>query len=356
MDAPDRPVWLRFYIEPPYMEPRGPACFSPKDWPPSNGCPPGSRVLDAAVLPGLCNSHLHLLDAAFPEHGETLSLHELVAQPGGLKYRLLLSARERRLLPAARAALRAMKRHGAAVAAVYAELGERGASLVAAAAADEGVKVRILPQPSSPGEAVTLALSWHGLGLDTPLQLEYIPGILGGNVLVHVHVSEDPALRGAGDVYMLRGERLAAIHLTHLTEGEVVELAREGVAPVFCPRSNLFFQGVTPPLRALVPLYEEQLPAGLGTDNAAWIPPGVDVEMAYAYMAARVEVEPGLRGLLARAILYAATTGCEEVVGLENRYILLLRLPELGFTADPVTTIVKRSWEGELTLLPRPGR
>ena len=354
-----RPIWARYLIAPPLMEARGPVCFSPRDWPPSNGCPPGAPVVDAVVMPALCNSHLHLLDSGLPEHGEDLELEQLVAQPTGLKYRLLRRLPRRRLVEASSRALSLMKSRGAPVAAVYAEMGLDGAYMVAEAASEAGVRARILPQPadpSSPSEAVLLAAEWGGLGLDTPLSMEHLPP-LTGDIVVEVHVSEDQALNRLGDQLLAaRHAPLVGVHMLNLSEGEVLELARAGVYPVFCPRSNMFFTGSTPPVRSLVLLHEEMLPAGIGTDNAAWIPPRMDEEIQYAYTAARAHTEPGLRAALARAILYAATiAGCGSMLGIRDEYTLVARVPSISYSGDPVVTVVKRLSSARIEFILRRG-
>ena len=351
MDKPPRFFWARILIEPPWMEPRGPVCVDTLRGEASNGCPPGAPVLgDAAAMPGLCNSHLHLLDAAVADAGEDLGLHELVAQPHGLKYRLLRAAPRERLLQASIEALSLSKRRGVLLHGIYAELGEQGASIAGEAAASAGVEARILPQPleKTPGELEELLYSYGALGLDTPLDHPE-PRLLRGKGLIHVHVSEDPALAGLGDAEAaLEMGAAAAIHVTGLSVGRIIELAREGVAPVYCPRSNLYHGALLPPLEALPLLHEEQLPAGIGSDNAAWPGPDLALELEAAYTLYRARLSPGLREALARALLYAATVGCQDILGIENQWLVVVRVPLLGYSQSPPLAVVKRLAGGTL--------
>lgn len=324
----------------------------------SNGCPPGAPRLEGTVLmPALCNAHIHVLDAAIAEAGEELGLHELVAQPHGLKYRLLSSTPGEALRGAASTVFREMRRVGVGYAAAYAEMGRAGAAAVEAAAREAGVRVLILAQPWEKRlpEALLLADEWRGVGLDTPLDLEtWELRILTEVATVHAHVSEDPSLARILDLEAaLEAGVHGLVHLTHTPPGLVVEAAREGRGVVFCPRSNLYHEAARPPLEVLPILYSEGLAAGLGTDNAAWLPFDPLGEALEAYLWARGRLEGWGRLLLGEASLYAVTLGCQRIVALgqtESLYIVK-RAPLVTYSSHPPLAVIKRGQGTDATLL-----
>ncbi len=331
------------------MEPRGPICLEAGSTilEASNGCPPGAPVLDAAVLPGLCNAHLHVLDAVLAEHGEDLVLEKLVSQPRGLKYRLLQAAAPERLVSAAASVLEELRRGGTVYAISYAEMGWLGAAAVEEASRIAGLPVGVAAQPMEKRPAEYLALAErYGLGLDTPFDLE--PRLLREAASrargpgLHVHVSEDPALAAMGDYLLVEGSGAAgAAHLTHLGPGEARLLAEEGTVPIYCPVSNYYHMAALPDPRGLLQLYLEGLPAGLGSDNAAWLPVDTRLLVSTSYLLLRPFLGPGPSPLLARALLYAATVGCTARFA-PSEGLLVLRVPLLGYTGDPAVTVAKR--------------
>ena len=343
-------------IEPPGMEPRwGPFCI---EYSPLEGvlgysasCPPGTESLGASsvLMPSLCNAHMHLPDAAIADAGEELGLHELVAQPTGLKYRLLSSTSPRRVASAAREVLAALKSEGVLVAAAYAEHGFWHA-VGEAAKQLGGIELKVVAQPLRKRlpDALSVLAEGYWVGLDTPLDMEprelriLAEEARRHGYQVHVHVAEDPALAGLGDLrYAIEAGLHAAIHLTHASPGEVLEAARSGVKPVFCPIANMYFTGAAPSPYSLITLYDEEEPMGLGTDNAAWPPLGMRSLLAAAYSLYRTAVEPGSRRVLARSLLYAATSGCSKLLEAEPRWIIY-RIPLLAYSSDPVLAAVKR--------------
>ncbi len=62
----------------------------------------GVKLENVIAMPPLFNAHVHVGDYAFPEIGIELSLPELVAEPHGLKHRMLRSTPKDRLVEAIR--------------------------------------------------------------------------------------------------------------------------------------------------------------------------------------------------------------------------------------------------------------
>ncbi len=350
---PGRVAWARYVVEPPLMEPRGPVCV---ELGPGgavlgygNGCPPGAPVLgDAVAMPSLCDAHLHAPDAAIADAGEELGLHELVAQPTGLKYRLLAGKGTGDLEGALSSLARLLRLQGVHAAAVYLENGWVSAPLAVEAFKAAGVAVRPLPQPweKKAPEMLALLRRWRGLGLDTVFDVEEwelrllasLAGETGGQL--HVHVAEDPALAAIGDLQVAVDAGVSAVvHLTHASPGEALEAAERGLGLVYCPVSNYYHLGALPDPRGLVAAAEAGLPVGLGSDNAAWPPPSPAYTMSASYTLLRPRSRD--RHALARSLLYASTVGCHRVLGLEAP-LALYRVPLVGYSLDPVAGVVKR--------------
>jgi len=323
------------------------------------GCSPSRRVLPGLViLPALCNAHLHILDVSIAEVGEALPLNDLVALPTGLKYKLLSRLSSAELARRVAAAAARMKRKGVLYAGVYAELGRRGLQLVSDSMTRAGVAARILGQPLIKDftEYLQLLDEAKGVGLDTvfdlnPEELDELVTYarqIGGQV--HVHVSETLELYQSRDYeIVLEAAPTAAIHLTYLGKDELIELAELGISLVYCPRSNMYHLGRLPPLSLLPELLERTL-VGIGTDNAAWIPPYVDEEIMFAYMAVHRDNRDKAEAL-ARALLKAVTVSCTELLRLDGAVVsegtpvdrlLAAEIPEIGWSSSPIVSIVKR--------------
>ena len=322
----------------------------------SPGCPPGTKKLPVAVLPGLCNAHLHLLDYAIAETGENKRLEDLVELPRGLKYRLLsrlsLDTLEERLSIAATN----IRNHGTLFLGVYAELGQIGASLVARVLDRYRLSFRVLVQPNKKvyAEYKELLERYGGVGLDTvfdlssPELVDLVQLARRVHGYVHVHVSETRELYEKGDYKVaLEAKPHAAVHLTMLGADELMQVAREGIDIIFCPRSNMYHTGRLPRLDLLPELVAETNVA-LGTDNAAWIPPFVAEEASYAYLSVHPVSRSKAREL-AEALLLSITSSCVRLLGLWSKEYdslslgaSLVLIPELSWSNDPVTTIIKR--------------
>ena len=360
-------LWIGGLVEEQYMDVRvGRFCLElgeNKVLGVGGGCPPGTPVHgDAVLMPGLCNAHIHLPDAAIADAGEELSLHELVAQPRGLKYRLLAATGPEKVFSAAAELLSSYRREGVLLLGAYVEPGFL--AVTARAAAATSVVLRLFAQPGEKRYSALLQLinSNMWIGLDTPLDLEpwelrrVAQDAYARGLRVAAHVSEDEALAKIGDLRVAVESGVhTAIHLTHASPGEALLAAREGVAPIYCPLANLYFAGAAPPADALLALYDEAAPLALGSDNAAWPPQGMGLLLASAYSVYRVGLGGRSREALARALLYAATVGCGRVLAAEPGW-QVRRVPLLGHSLSPTIGLVKRLYFSRLLLVAEPPR
>ncbi len=320
------------------------------------------RVIDLrgfVALPPLCNGHLHVMDSAIPEYGEGSELSELVSHPHGLKYRLLASTP----LPIIRdSVLRTFKRvlsEGVLFTGVYAELGLKGAKLVTDLYASLGIEGRVLAQPitKSVYEYLDVARMIGGIGFDTVFDIDShgrrLIAILSrtSGWIVHVHVSETRELYEARDYeYIDELAPTAFIHGIYMDVDELASLLDQGYSWIICPRSNTLLAKTSPPLAKAYWLWRKGYRSiGLGTDNAAWIPPSIGVELEYSYIL--YAWRSGDPEDYARMLIHTTTLGCYRALGLPPSVlesgvklgaIVLAGIEDIEYSGAPLSTIVKR--------------
>jgi len=270
----------------------------------------------AALLPQPANAHVHSADGNFPEFGVDLGLHDLVAPPEGLKYRLLSSLSSTRTAAAIRRTYRAAYALGVGLLVDFREGGGTGclAAQLAKASLQGDIEVIVLGTPGP-----TYPMWCQGLGLSSPL--DYPPGLLSAltsqTPLSFTHVAEDPRNRDEGDLEVaLRSGFRAFVHGTYLSTDDLSAVRDHGVPLILCPRSNMWHGLRPPPVADAVRL---GLTLGLGSDNAAWNLPDPWAETEVALLVARSQ---GARGEdLAKEILRALMVGGYLAAGAQPRII-----------------------------------
>lgn len=301
------------------------------------------------ALPSLTNSHIHLLDYAFPEYGMNLGITELVAYPSGLKYRMLSSTSSDKLLESSKRLVKRLVRYGVGRAIAYLESASLAPQLKREAGA-MGLDLLLLVHPSNDiGKDLMLA---DGLGLDTPLRLsvDELKAIrlessrLGR--IVATHIAETREDREKGDFELAMGylNPDLLIHGVHLGEEDILKLVEKGVPLVLCPRSNMHLGVGLPRVSDLIKSGVRIL---VGTDNAGIIEPDIWRELETLYNIGRL-VD---KNLDPKQILKAATVNVSgltptppviqegfkaDLIVLKESYVLT------STTLNPYASIVKR--------------
>ncbi len=323
------------------------------------GCKPGvEKIGNSILMPALCNAHVHLLDATLIELGEDRNLEELVSLPSGLKYRYLESIDLKIATSIVRDYLRKIYQKGVTYLASYFEGGRSTVNILEnIVKTSPEIDMRSLLQPLTKNpESYTHALLHSfsdGIGMDTILDLEAnelkklveLAHALGKQV--HVHLSETIQLLRRSDYEIaLEVKPTVAVHLTWLPREKILELGKENIGVVFCPRSNIYHLSKIPELSVLIELYNEDLKYGLGTDNVAWIPPWIDEEAQFAYVIYREKLEGRLREHYAKSILSGISYSCIDIITerlRKSRLVLhLRRLHGIEYTNNVYITLVKR--------------
>ncbi|MCA9529163.1 MAG: amidohydrolase family protein [Myxococcales bacterium] len=352
--------------------------------------PEGAAVLDAtdaAVMPGLVQSHVHLCQSLFRGMAEDLPLLRW------LRARIwpLEAAHDgRSLYASARLGLAAMMRAGTtavldmgtvhdhdAVFEAMRDAGVRGLSGKAMMDRGRGCPARLRESTrESLTQSERLRARWHGAG-EGRLGYAYAPRFVLScsaslleqtaeaarhhGLLVHSHVAEHASeraavrrARGAEDLAVLErhgvcGPRAVLAHGVQLGAGELRRAAALGTRLVHCPSANLKLASGIAPLRAM---RRAGVRVGLGADGAPcndrmdlW------TEMRLAALLAKVQAaDPA--AVSAADVLAMATCEGAAVLGLDGEIgsvepgkradLLVVRLDALGAAprADVVTQLV----------------
>lgn len=235
------------------------------------------ELSNSLAMPPLANLHVHILDYVMPEVGWDLDLDDLVGDPYGVKYRVLNRSTPAELRNAINRFLKHSWMYGVGFIAEFREGGINNALLDFNSRPETHL---VLGMPINVSNAVDEFMEMvryvNGLAISSPLyysedalrELSRLSINLG--IQVHAHISETSETRGEGDLeHLLRYLRPSAIvHGTFLSRDELELLKELNIPLIICPRSNYWFLGRLPDMRAI---YELGLEVGIGSDNACWI-------------------------------------------------------------------------------------
>ncbi len=283
----------------------------------------GVKLENVIALPPLFNAHIHVGDYAFPEIGIELSLPELVAEPHGLKHRMLKSTPRDRLVESIRRLFDYLVSIGVLGVADFREGGVDGLLIGLEASKNKPLNYFPLARPTSISreELLTLKEKAYGLGLSTPIRYKVnelrLMASLFSDKVKGAHVAEVPD--NALKEFMLALEELKAdyiVHGTHLGLRELEQLAERGIGLILCPRANSWFGVGVPRVDLVVKL---DVLVALGTDNAGWVKPDLWRELEYTWNLIRLK---GLRDIDPRKILAMATINPLRIFKVEAKYLV----------------------------------
>ena len=293
------------------------------------------EIPSSIAIPTLVNSHLHILDAAFPELGEGLPPEELVALPYGLKYRMLRRLNERIIRENVKAIFKSLMNQGCAIFCTYVEEGKYNLKILKDVAREfHGIHAILLAQGNWKNlceEKVIQILNElleeaDGIGLDTvfdfhqTLMAKVNQIVKGIGRHVHVHVSETPSLNYRRDVeYVVTYLKpQAIIHGTYLRESDISLLRDVGCSWIICPRSNALLVHNIPSIKLIIKVIDNGVNVCLGTDNVAWNDVNLWREMNFLYVMSRLLSKDNDPADVARKILFMATIAPRRLFDLKN--------------------------------------
>ncbi len=310
------------------------------------------------VMPPLANLHTHVLDYAFPEVGWDLDIDSLVGDPYGVKYLMLSRSGRDSLEKAISRFLNHSWNYGVGVVVEFREGGPTNASLDINSRPKTHLVFGMLADTSKVAQVVEMSRFVRGVGISSPLyfkgvELEALNNLAKDlNMYVHAHISEVVETHDEGDLeYMLKHIKPdAVVHGTYLNEDELKLLKDLKIPLIMCLRSNLWFVGGLPNLKAVRDLGVE---VGLGTDNASWIKGDLWRELDLLVNVLRV------KGLLdPKWILEVATNsrlvgidGRLREGGMANLLVINEELTSIRYARNKYLAVVKRGGSESVEVL-----
>jgi len=295
-----------------------------------------SRAPDLWICPAFFNAHTHLGDTIAMDCAVSGDLESLVTPPDGLKHRYLRAASPAELAAGMRKSMLLMKSCGTAGCADFREGGTGGVEALKSASA--GLRFRTLIFGREGGERIA-----DGLGIsstrDVPDAAAIAAGARKAGRLVACHAGERDSL-DVDEALSLSPDLI--VHATHATERQLKECADRDIPIAVCPQSN-WLLSVTrspdnPPISRMLELGCRVF---LGTDNVMFVQPDMPAAMAFLHTVYHIDPEEILRMAVAGSILtgdpFYLTRGARANLILFNP-----RRTNLGFSRDPVASIVKR--------------
>jgi cytosine/adenosine deaminase-related metal-dependent hydrolase len=230
----------------------------------------GERVV---VTPQPANAHIHSADFSFPEYATEASLEEAVAEPYGVKHRLLSTLSDDMIIGAIKKVYEYSWRIGVGLLVDFREGGGKGCEQAKKAieklkGKDIIIKVLGRPGPQWP-------VGCDGLGLSTVFSVKHaeLRELLATYRPAHVHVSETQKLRESDDFLIAVNEGFdALVHGTYLMKEDLYLIKKKDLTLILCPRSNMWHSLKKPPLKEL---YNLKIKIAIGTDNAGLIKPDI---------------------------------------------------------------------------------
>jgi len=307
------------------------------------------------VMPPAANMHVHVLDYVAPESGLNLSIDEIVGEPHGIKYRLIMEVPRENLLQVVREFRTLSWRLGVGFIAEFRELGTYGLSI------DKGERpyghfVLGMPSTHDPrtvrSESPELLELGDGLGISSPLYfsedvLNYLISEFrrkGKPVFSHVSETRETWELRDFDLILRVGPPDTVVHGTWLRREELQTLSSHGINLVLCLRSNEWFKVGLPNLKAV---YESGVSVSLGTDNCGWVKPDPWREAERFFTLARAAGVNDAKWVL-KALLNASPVGVKNRIvegGSANFIVLRYAGTVLERAKDKYAGLVKRGGE-----------
>ncbi len=268
------------------------------------------------VTPQPALAHVHSMDHAFPEYGINKDISELVAYPSGEKHVMLNALTRDKMISYTAEYYRYAWRLGVGLVVDFRELGGLGCTTAKEAhkIIPEGLSLLVLGRPG-PG----WPMGCDGLGISSPLDYpkDELRKLVSSVPIAATHVAETKETREQGDLEIALDTGFhVLIHGTYLDRDDIVRIFSEKKNLVLCTRSNMWHSLRVPPIDDIVKLGAS---FGLGTDNAAWLPPDPWGEAMTLLFAGRLKgyKEP----LLAKRILEGLFINGYTMYGLRPRLV-----------------------------------
>ena len=300
------------------------------------------KVPDQWISPAFFNAHTHLADTIAMDLPCSGSLEDLVSPPNGLKHKILSKTDSGNLIKGMRSSISDMIASGTAGFADFREGGVNGVRNLQEASIGLPCQPIILGRDG--GEDIC-----EGAGLSSARDVqsyeEVVSRMKHDGKLVAFHAGE----KDSADIdAALECDPDLLVHCTHATPHQIQRIADAGISVVLCPRSN-FQLGVTrsaahPPIKEMI---DQGVSLLFGTDNVMFVNPDIMQEISFCH---------SVYGIPPADLFMASTCGFPpadinyaiEPGNKANFFILDISKSNLGFSQDPISSLVKRSPSGRI--------
>ena len=243
------------------------------------------------MIPGLINSHIHIVDAFAKEKGFNKNLFEIVAPPDGLKHKLLKTTSSEIKSYGIKKAVLEMFSNGITSFMDFRESGIEGINLLKIALQNFSINYLIfgrfmddleIPIVFEKADGIGLS-SYRDLSIKTKEQLRLYKKKFNKPIACH----DAEAKRDEKIFNEIISDDLIdiIIHGTQYLKEDLQLIKNKKVSLVLCPRSNGYFGLGFPPIIEILKL---KIPISLGTDNLMVNNTDLFEEIRYLYRFARI--------------------------------------------------------------------
>ncbi len=243
------------------------------------------------MIPGLINSHIHIVDNFAKEIGFNKDLIEIVSPPNGLKHTLLNSTPNIVKKNGILQAVREMLSNGITCFIDFREGGSEGVKFLKNTLKEISINHMIFGRFLSSEDIENVFNISHGIGLSSYKQTSIFDkeklryNKIKFKKLVSCHHAE--VKRDEKILNEIVNDNLIdiIIHGTQFTVDDLKLIKSKNIALVLCPRSNGYFGVGFPPIIDILRL---KIPISLGTDNLMVNNTDLFEELRYLYRISRV--------------------------------------------------------------------
>ncbi len=275
------------------------------------------------MIPGLINSHIHIVDNFAKEMGFNRNLIEVVAPPNGLKHKLLKTTSKETKINGIKNAVLEMLSGGITFFIDFRERGVEGINLLKEALKNLPIPNLIFGRFTSATEIEQIFKLADGIGLASykkisPImkkELRKFKEEYNKQIACHsAEFSRDKSL-----INEIFHDKIIdiVIHGTKYLKEDLELIKKKKISLVLCPRCNGYFGIGFPPIIDLIKL---KIPISLGTDNLMVNNTDLFEEMRYLYRISRVlgKSDKGIK-LTSRELLKMVTINAARIFNLNDK-------------------------------------
>jgi cytosine/adenosine deaminase-related metal-dependent hydrolase len=273
------------------------------------------------LIPGLINSHVHIVDNFAKENGYNRNLLEIVAPPDGLKHKLLRETSKKVKMLSIKRGVNELYSNGITTFMDFREGGVKGIKLIKNALNESDIIYKVQGRYSNRNEIEVVFKLGDGLGLSSYSKVQKEDKQLIRRYkqkyrkMVACHDAENK-LKTELFQNIIEDDLVdLVVHGTYYTENEILKLKKNQISLVLCPRSNAYFGVGFPDIKTIL---KHEIEVSIGTDNFMAVSPNLFDEIRYLFLRAR---EMGLNeshGLIAKNLLKMITINGAKNLQMED--------------------------------------